>query len=66
MSFVGDGNFVCAHLKSKGAGQDMFLKQGQGYFVHPQRYANFIANTIEDYDVSHYLAFFELTLILTG
>jgi hypothetical protein len=52
MSFVGDGNFVCAHLKSKGAGQDLFLKQGQGYFVHPQDYAEFIAKAVGERDVS--------------
>ncbi|KAH6879701.1 hypothetical protein BKA70DRAFT_1447738 [Coprinopsis sp. MPI-PUGE-AT-0042] len=38
MSFVVDGNFVCAHLKGKGAGQDIFLKSGQGYFAGLERY----------------------------
>jgi hypothetical protein len=52
MSFVGDGNFVCAHLKSKGAGQDLFLKQGQGYFVGPKKYNEYIRKTREDYKVS--------------
>jgi hypothetical protein len=51
MSFVGDGNFVCAHLKAKGAGQDVFLKQGQGYFVGPRAYNDYIAKTREEYKV---------------
>ncbi|KAH6905428.1 hypothetical protein BKA70DRAFT_1373179 [Coprinopsis sp. MPI-PUGE-AT-0042] len=44
MSFVVDGNFVCAHLKSKGAGQDVFLKMGQGYFAGLQRYRAHVAH----------------------
>jgi hypothetical protein len=48
MSFVGDGNFVCAHLRGKGAGQDLFLKQGQGYFVSPKAYAEYLAVTKEE------------------
>ncbi|KAH6885673.1 hypothetical protein BKA70DRAFT_1123726 [Coprinopsis sp. MPI-PUGE-AT-0042] len=52
MSFVGDGNFVCAHLKSKGAGQDVFLKQGQGYFVGPKAYNEYIEKAKEEYKES--------------
>ncbi|KAH6908047.1 hypothetical protein BKA70DRAFT_1427277 [Coprinopsis sp. MPI-PUGE-AT-0042] len=49
MSFVVDGNFVCAHLKSKGAGQDVFLKMGQGYFAGINRYrAHVNCGTEED------------------
>ncbi|KAH6907255.1 hypothetical protein BKA70DRAFT_1372228 [Coprinopsis sp. MPI-PUGE-AT-0042] len=52
MSFVGDGNFVCAHLKTKGAGQDVFLKQGQGYFVGPMEYNKYISKSKESYQES--------------
>ncbi|KAH6907800.1 hypothetical protein BKA70DRAFT_1427627 [Coprinopsis sp. MPI-PUGE-AT-0042] len=48
MSFVVDGNFLCAHLKAKGAGQDMFLKMGQGYFAGYERYMAHVGSKAKD------------------
>ncbi|KAG2008760.1 hypothetical protein CC2G_014154 [Coprinopsis cinerea AmutBmut pab1-1] len=48
MSFVADGNFVCVRQSKKGAGQDLFLKQGEGYFVESRAYKHHLASATEN------------------
>ncbi|KAG2021211.1 hypothetical protein CC2G_006466 [Coprinopsis cinerea AmutBmut pab1-1] len=47
MSIVADGNFVCVRQSKKGAGHDLFLKQGQGYFVESKAYKHHLASATE-------------------
>ncbi|KAG2004567.1 hypothetical protein CC2G_003113 [Coprinopsis cinerea AmutBmut pab1-1] len=52
MSFVADGNFVCVRQSKKGAGQDLFLKQGGGYFVESRAYKHHLASATENTEAS--------------
>ncbi|KAG2007381.1 hypothetical protein CC2G_015075 [Coprinopsis cinerea AmutBmut pab1-1] len=51
MSFVADGNFVCVRQSKKGAGQDLFLKRGQGYFVESEEYKRHLRSASEEVEV---------------
>ncbi|EFI27486.1 hypothetical protein CC1G_15521 [Coprinopsis cinerea okayama7 len=52
MSFVADGNFVCVRQSKKGAGQDLFLKRGQGYFVESEEYKRHLRSASEEVEPS--------------
>ncbi|EAU82874.2 hypothetical protein CC1G_05496 [Coprinopsis cinerea okayama7 len=52
MSFIADGNFVCVRQTRKGSGQDLFLKQGQGYFVGARAYKSYLNGAREDIEPS--------------
>ncbi|KAG2007148.1 hypothetical protein CC2G_014864 [Coprinopsis cinerea AmutBmut pab1-1] len=46
-SLVADGNFVCVHRKQKDQGEDVYLKDGEGFMTESTRYRKHLESTEE-------------------